>query len=75
MFFFSCRKTVFTDPDSEEEDLATSLISIATINGELCMVNKPGGNAISSQHFDQCLKMALKREKTICDLISTVLKE
>lgn len=69
------RKTVFADPDAEEEELATSLITIATCNGEMCLVLKPGGTSISDQQFHACLKLALSREKTICQLISSILKE
>lgn len=75
IFFLICSKNVFSDPDAEEEEIATALITIATVDGELCSVNKPGGNPISSQHFDHCLKLALHREKQICELISSVLIE
>lgn len=69
------RKTVFADPDAEEEDLSSALITIATCNGELCMVLKPGGVSISDKQFDTCLSLALNREKSICKLISSILKE
>lgn len=74
-FLFFSRKTVFADPDAEEEELATSLITIGTCNGEMCLVLKPGGISISDQQFESCLKLALNREKSICKLISSILKK
>lgn len=65
---------MFADPDAEEEELATSLITIATCNGEMCLVLKPGGISISDKQFESCLKLALSREKSICQLISSILK-
>lgn len=75
MYFFCHRKTVFADPDGEEEELATSLITIATCNGEMCLALKPGGVSISDKQFEACLKLALSREKSICKLISSILSE
>lgn len=73
--FSLCRKTVFADPDAEEEELATALITIATCKGELCLVLKPGGISISDKQFDACLSLALNREKSICKLISSIVKD
>lgn len=72
---FLHRKTIFADPDAEEEELANTLITIGSCNGELCLVNKAGGQSIAGQQFDECLKLALNREKSICKLISSILKE
>lgn len=66
---------VFADPDAEEEQLSSALITIATCNGELCFVLKPGGISISDQQFDAGLKLALEREKSISQLISSILSE
>nr|ACZ26287.1 putative exosome complex exonuclease [Mayetiola destructor] len=68
-------KSIFADPDAEEEELANTLITIASCDGELCLVNKAGGQSIAGQQFDECLKLALNREKSICKLISSILKE
>ncbi|XP_031619440.1 exosome complex component RRP43-like isoform X1 [Contarinia nasturtii] len=68
-------KTVFADPDAEEEELATSLITIVTCDGEMCLVLKPGGVSISDRQFEACLKLALNREKSICKLISSIVEE
>lgn len=68
-----CSKIILTDPDNEEEDLSTAIITIATCEGELCLVNKPGGVSITQEQLDQCMNYALKREKSISKLISSVL--
>lgn len=69
------RTTVFADPDAEEEEIATSLITIGICNGEMCLVLKPGGASISDKQFKSCLKLALDREKYICNLIASIFKE
>lgn len=66
-------ETVFADPDGEEEELATSLITIGTCNGEICFVFKPGGSSINDKQFGACLKLATSREKSICQLISSIM--
>lgn len=66
-------KIILIDPDNEEEELSTAIITIATCEGELCLVNKPGGVSITQEQLDQCMKYALEREKSISKLISTVL--
>lgn len=75
IFEIFSRKIVFADPDAEEEELATALVVIATCDGELCLVKKPGGQSISIELFDECLKLALSREQSICKLTSTILTE
>lgn len=72
--FFAFRKTVFADPDADEEEIATALITIATCNDQLCLVNKPGGQSINDSQFNECLKLALNRQKSICKLISSILE-
>lgn len=72
---FQRRTTVFADPDAEEEEIATSLITIGTCNGEMCLVLKPGGASISDKQFESCLKLALDREKSICELIASIFKK
>lgn len=69
------RKHILTDPDSEEEDLAATLVTIGACNGEICMVNKPGGSAIAEEQMYACMKHALSREKSVCALISSVLEK
>lgn len=68
-------KIIFTDPDSEEEELSTAVITIATCDGELCLINKPGGVSVSQEQLDQCMEHALQREKSISKLISSVLSK
>lgn len=70
-FFY--RKYILTDPDREEEELAATLITIGVCDGEVCMVNKPGGCSISQAQIDECMNHALGREKLACKLISSVL--
>lgn len=72
-FLIGYRKTVFADPDADEEDLACALITIATCNDQLCLVNKPGGQSITDSQFNECLNLALSRQKSICKLISSIL--
>lgn len=72
-FHFS--ETVFADPDGEEEELATSLITIGTCNGEICFILKPGGSSINNKQFEACLNLALSREKSICQLISSIMND
>lgn len=72
---FENRKTVFADPDADEENLASALITIATCNDQLCLVNKPGGQSIDDTQFNECLKLALDRQKSICKLITSILRK
>lgn len=65
---------MFADPDGQEEELATSLITIGTCNGEICFVLKPGGSSMNHKQFESCLNLALSREKSICQLISSIMK-
>lgn len=51
------------------------LLTIATYNGELCLVCKPGGIHISDEKMNECVKIALKREHSISELISTVVQK
>lgn len=71
---YVCRKTIFADPDADEEELATALVTIAMRDDQLCLVNKPGGQSISDIQFNDCLKLALNRQKSICKLITSILE-
>lgn len=51
------------------------MITIASCNGEICFVLKPGGSSINHKQFEACLNLALSREKSICQLISTIMKD
>lgn len=70
-----CSETIFADPDAAEEELATSLITIGTCNGEICFILKPGGSSINDKQFEACLNLAFGREKSICQLISSIIKD
>lgn len=72
-FFLSFHSKIFlSDPDADEEDLSSTLISVAVCNGEICLLHKPGGCALSPSQIEQCIKLAHKREQSVCKLISSV---
>lgn len=68
-------KVILTDPDAEEEELSSTIVTIAVCDGEICLMNKPGGCTLSPEQMDVCLKNATKREKSICDLITSILNK
>lgn len=63
-----------TDPNADEEQLSVDLVTVAIAAGEICLVHKPGGAALSGNELEVCLKQALDREKKIVTLLATVLK-
>lgn len=66
---------IITDPNAEEEHLSTTLVTVAICDGEICLVHKPGGSALTSEQLETCLKQSLQRETSIKQLLETVLKE
>lgn len=59
------------DPNSEEESLADSLISIVVeADSELiCLIHKFGGSSLSESQIELCIKKAVERSKQIKSLI------
>lgn len=73
---YSLHSTVIiTDPNAEEEQLSTDLVTIAVADGELCLVHKPGGAALAPADLETCLRQALDREQKVLALLKSVLKD
>lgn len=43
--------------------------------GEICLLHKPGGTALSACRLEKCLKQSLAREKKVVKLLAEVLKK
>ncbi|XP_058831395.1 exosome complex component RRP43-like [Topomyia yanbarensis] len=66
--------TITADPTAEEEDLATSTITITICDSTLSYINKSGGDPLEQDLLDQCIANAMKREKSVRSLIRTMMK-
>lgn len=66
---------IITDPNAEEESLSNDQVTVAIVDGEICLVHKPGGAALSANQLEACLKQALDREKKVVQLLAQVLKK
>lgn len=73
--FFSYSNVIITDPNTEEETLSTTQVTIALCNGEICLIHKPGGSALTSEQLEVCLAQALEREISIKSLLESVLNK
>lgn len=63
-----------TDPNADEETLSSDQVSVVVANGDLCLVHKPGGIALTSKQMHECLSQALDREKKILGLLESALQ-
>lgn len=70
-----CSKILLSDPDADEEELSSTTFTVAVCNGEICLMNKPGGCALTPQQIEVCLQYANKRENSICKLINSILEK
>ncbi|XP_055384299.1 exosome complex component RRP43-like [Condylostylus longicornis] len=61
---------IVTDPTSEEEDLSSTMITIAICNSDVCFVFKPGGTPFSQNQMEICTNRALARESYILELLN-----
>lgn len=65
---------IITDPNADEENLASTQVTIAVCEGEICLMHKPGGSVLAPEQLELCLKQAINREKSIRSLMDSVLK-
>lgn len=70
-----CSNIIITDPNAEEVGLSTGSFTIAVCDGEICLVHKPGGSAVTPNQLENCLIQALQREKSIKSLLNSVLEK
>ena len=65
-----CSNILITDPTAEEENLSSTMITIAVCKADVCFILKPGGTPLNKEQMENCNKQALLREKSILDLIN-----
>jgi exosome complex component RRP43 len=65
---------VFADPTQEEENLVSGSVTVVMLDsGELCMVHKPCGSALTDTKLQDCIVHARKRTPAVCTLLDTSL--
>jgi len=63
---------LLADPTNEEEEISNGIITIVvTSEGNLCMVNKPGGAQIKEEQLKVCIRTSLQRHAEVQSLINT----
>ncbi|XP_066474117.1 exosome complex component RRP43 [Tiliqua scincoides] len=66
---------VIVDPTTEEEDLATGVLTIVTDEeGNLCSVYKPGGSTVTGAKLQDCISRARTRHAEVKKLMDKVIK-
>lgn len=73
--FFPFSEKLITDPNTEEEALSSSLVTVAVQNSEMCCIFKPGGSPLSAQQMERCIQLAIEREKSVKSLIDAVVQK
>jgi len=66
---------IITDPTFEEENLSSTMITIAICNSDVCFVFKPGGTPFNQKQMEICTNRALARETFILELLNTTKKK
>uniref|UniRef100_M4BB92 Ribosomal RNA-processing protein 43 n=1 Tax=Hyaloperonospora arabidopsidis (strain Emoy2) TaxID=559515 RepID=M4BB92_HYAAE len=62
--------TVLIDPTSEEEDLASAVLSIAfTTEGQICGVHKAGGTIVAPDVMQHCMQIAKQNATVLAKLV------
>eukprot|EP00092_Neocalanus_flemingeri_P018303 GFUD01019810.1.p1 GENE.GFUD01019810.1~~GFUD01019810.1.p1 ORF type:complete len:271 (-),score=96.92 GFUD01019810.1:25-837(-) len=56
---------LLSDPTCEEEQLASSLVTVVTTGGGVCHLHQPGGDQISHQLLQQAVQLATERGKLL----------
>lgn len=69
---FPSSNIIITDPNAEEEELSTGIVTIAVCDGEICLIHKPGGSPLTPEQLEKCLVQALQREKSMLSLFKSV---
>lgn len=72
--FYLRSDVIITDPNADEENLASTQVTIAVCDGEICLMHKPGGSVLAAGQLELCLIQAMNREKSIKTLMDSVLK-
>lgn len=70
--FMSFEDYLLTDPTSDEEQIAESLITISSCDGKFNYIHQPGGSTLDSAKFDTLVKHAVSREKYIKSLMNSI---
>ena len=52
--------------------MSNTSVSITVCDGEICMLHKSGGAALSPKQFEKCLNQSFKREISVKKLIKSV---
>ncbi|XP_026797542.3 exosome complex component RRP43 [Pangasianodon hypophthalmus] len=66
-------EVIIVDPTTEEESLATALITAVTDeDDQLCAFHKPGGSSLSAEKLQDCISRAVTRNREINKLIDKV---
>lgn len=65
---------IIADPTAEEEELATSTITITICDATLSYINKSGGDPLEQHLLDKCIENAMKREKSVRSMIKKMMK-
>lgn len=70
--FMAFEEYLLSDPSSDEEQIAESLITISTCDGKFNYIHQPGGHTMDSTKFDLLVKQAVSREKYIKSLLNSI---
>ena len=60
---------LLSDPTCEEEQLASSLVTVVTTGGGVCHLHQPGGEQLSPQLLQQSVELATQRAKLVAGRI------
>jgi len=59
-----------SDPTEEEENLSSSLVTVVTVDDDVCHLVNPGGDLLTPSLLQQTVSLAFKRTKNNCDKVS-----
>ena len=59
-----------SDPTEEEENLSSSLVTVVTVDDQVCHLINPGGELLTPTLLQQTVSLAFKRTKPNCDKVS-----
>ncbi|KAK7863974.1 hypothetical protein R5R35_000084 [Gryllus longicercus] len=66
-------EVILVDPTSDEESLASGLVTITVQNDQMCSVYKPGGSPLADENMQACLSRARTRAIQMNNLIEAAL--
>ncbi|KAK7503915.1 hypothetical protein BaRGS_00005038 [Batillaria attramentaria] len=64
---------LLVDPTSEEQTLATGIVTVVTDGKNICCLDKPGGSPLTDSQMRTCIERAFQRHREACKLMEDTL--